>query len=48
MGFETKDDKEYYKIMEDIKEKFNDIVSSYDSTIILEEPRHKYLIAKDK
>jgi len=49
MGFETSDDKEYYKIMEDIKEKFNDIVSSYDSTIILEEPRHKYLISgKDK
>jgi DNA-binding Lrp family transcriptional regulator len=44
MGFETKDDKEYYKIMEDIKEKFNDIASSYDSVLILEEPRHKYLI----
>lgn len=44
IGFETKDDKEYYKIMDEIKDKFNDIVQSYENVLIVEEPRRKYLI----
>jgi len=47
--FETDEDKDYYKIMDDIKEKFNSIVKSYDSVLIMSEPRHKYLVSsKDK
>lgn len=45
MMFETKEDKEYYKIMDDIKEKFSDIVKFYESVLISSEPRHKYLIS---
>ncbi len=48
MMFETKEDKEYYKIMDNIKEKFNDIVKSYDSLLISSEPRHRYLISSSK
>ena len=41
---ETEKDKEYYEIMDDIKERFKDIVKLYDSVLISSEPRHKYLI----
>jgi len=42
--FETKKDEEYYKIMDDIKEKFSDIINFYESVLISSEPKHKYLI----
>ncbi len=48
MMFETSEDKEYYKIMDDIKEKFSDIVKSYESILIVSEPRHRYLISSRK
>lgn len=41
---ETEKDKEYYEIMDDIKEKFKDIVKLYDSVLMLSEPKHKYLV----
>ena len=42
--FETQKDEEYYKIMDDIKEKFKDVVKFYDSVLMIDEPQHRYLI----
>jgi Lrp/AsnC family transcriptional regulator, leucine-responsive regulatory protein len=44
MMFETQKDEEYYKIMDEIKEKFSDIIKFYDSVLMISEPTHKYLI----
>jgi DNA-binding Lrp family transcriptional regulator len=41
---ETKKDEEYYRVMDDIKEKFSDIIKFYDSVLMTSEPKHKYLI----
>lgn len=37
--FETEDYESYFKIMDDIKEKFNDIIKLYDSVLITSEPK---------
>lgn len=37
--FETKNYESYYKIMDDVKDKFKDIVSYYDSVLITSEPK---------
>ncbi|MBT7102630.1 Lrp/AsnC family transcriptional regulator [archaeon] len=44
MMFETQKDEEYYKIMDDIKEEFNDIIKFYESVLMISEPTHKYLV----
>jgi len=44
MMFETEKDEEYYRIMDDIKEKFSDIIKFYESVFMSSEPTHKYLI----
>jgi len=37
--FETENYESYFKIMDDIRDKFNDIVKLYDSVLIAEEPK---------
>jgi DNA-binding Lrp family transcriptional regulator len=41
--FETKTYEEYFKIMDDVKEKFKDIIKIYDSVLISSEPKQKFL-----
>ncbi len=40
--FETKSYEEYFKIMDDIKEKFNNIVKFYESMMITSEPKQRF------
>jgi len=40
--FETKNYESYFKIMDDIKDKFNDIVKYYDSVLISSEPKQVF------
>jgi Lrp/AsnC family leucine-responsive transcriptional regulator len=41
--FETKDYESYLKIMDDVKEKFKDIIRFYDSVIITSEPKQVFM-----
>lgn len=41
--FETENYESYFKIMDEIKEKFNDIVKFYDSVLITSEPKQVFL-----
>jgi Lrp/AsnC family leucine-responsive transcriptional regulator len=43
MMFETKTYEEYFKIMDEIKEKFKDIIKIYDSVLISSEPKQRFL-----
>lgn len=40
--FETKDYESYFEIMDDIKEKFNDVIKFYDSVLITSEPKQVF------
>ena len=40
--FETENYESYFKIMDDIKEKFNDIIKFYDSVLITSEPKQVF------
>ncbi len=40
--FETKDYESYYKIMDNIKDKFNDVVKFYESVLITSEPKQVF------
>ncbi len=42
--FETQSYEEYYRIMEDVKEKFKDIIRFYDSILITSEPKQIFKI----
>ena len=41
--FETKTYEEYFKIMDDIKERFKNIIKIYDSVLISSEPKQRFL-----
>ena len=41
--FETKTYEDYFKIMDNVKEKFKDIIKIYDSVLISSEPKQKFL-----
>jgi Lrp/AsnC family transcriptional regulator, leucine-responsive regulatory protein len=41
--FETKTYEEYFKIMDDVKEKFKDIIKLYDSILISSEPKQRFI-----
>lgn len=43
MMFETKTYEDYFKIMDEIKERFKDIVKMYDSVLISAEPKQRFL-----
>jgi len=43
MMFETKTYEEYFKIMDEIKEQFKEIIKMYDSVLISSEPKQKFL-----
>ena len=40
--FETKDYEEYFRIMDDVKEKFNDVIKFYESVLITSEPKQVF------
>lgn len=40
--FEIEDYRDYYKIMEEVKDKFSDIIKFYDSVIIFEERKQVF------
>jgi len=42
LEFETKSYEEYFKIMDDIKNKFNDIIRFYESVMIVSEPKQVF------
>jgi DNA-binding Lrp family transcriptional regulator len=43
MEFEVKNFEEYYNIMNDIREKYNEIVKSYDSVLFSSEPKQSFM-----
>jgi DNA-binding Lrp family transcriptional regulator len=43
MMFETKTYEEYFKIMDEIKEQFKDIIKIYDSVLISSEPKQNFI-----
>lgn len=42
LEFETKSYEEYFKIMDEVKNKFNDITSFYESVMITSEPKQVF------
>lgn len=46
IGFEVEKDENLYLIMDNLSDKFKDIIHHYDNTAILEEPKQEFILTK--
>ncbi|MAH47607.1 hypothetical protein CMI37_17430 [Candidatus Pacearchaeota archaeon] len=46
IGFEVEKNEDFYLVMDDLSDKFKDIIHHYDDMVVLREPKQKFVLAK--